>query len=969
MSFVPRPYQQEAHDRVLESFQNSQSSLLVMPTGTGKTKTAAWIASEFKGKGRILWMSHQRELIFQGQEALEKAFGEKPEVEMADSWASKSSFWGGANIIVSSYQTQNAGKNGGRMTRFDPNDIALIVDDESHHSVSPTRRKVLEYYKQNKNMRILGLTATPKRLDEKALGQVFDHVAFEYYILDAINDGWLVKPIQIPVYVGELDYSNIHATVGGDLNGRELSELVEREGPVHGMTKPIIDLCGDKKTLIFTVTVAQAEMMAEILNRNKHGSAEYVHGKTPRDLRYQLFHRYKDGDFQYLVNVGICLDSETEILTDTGWVGIDGMTFQHKVANWDDGRIWFSPPKRVVVRDRKPNERMVTLETRNRSIRVTEDHDLLYRTYLDGGRFKKAKASEVVGKACALPISGRADPFDVVPTQEPLPRKRLEWQISHNAYALRRNNGLGFAESVTVATERIIRRRQMVYKHPKELTIRECEFIGFWLGDGSKARLRSGGVEYRLYQGSKQQNLVAWIDSLLEDLGYDNIKRTHRTMREAVAPFHVWSLSRGTGFGPQERKGVYPIEPYLNKAGSSLLWGLNEQQFSAMISGFWMADGEHRDAKKPRENMWRICNTNRGLLDLLQAIACCRGFRANISDGITNTDKGHKPLWRIKISKREHHHMTKYRLQFEAEWKKERVWCVVSDSGNIITRRRGTVTVMGNCGEGWDEPGVECVVMARPTLSRAKYEQNIGRGLRPLMGVVDGPPTADERKAAIAASRKRECLVLDFVGVSGQHKLIRCEDVLGGRLDDDVVQAVAKKSEKGERQALDIVSELVQAEREIARRNREKEEAARRSGIVIGATYTVGDYIDPFNELDVTPCRVPTWHQKHMATDAQKRYLENNGLNVPEDLNFVHASQLIQKLKETPSKKQLAQLTRCGFPTNVTREQASRFMAAIVQNHWRPLRPQQKQELIAKVLGGVENAAETQATREYTYAS
>lgn len=578
MSFVPRPYQQKAHDRVLESFQNSQSSLLVMPTGTGKTKTAAWIASEFKGKGRILWMSHQRELIFQGQEALEKAFGEKPEVEMADSWASKSSFWGGANIIVSSYQTQNAGKNGGRMTRFDPNDIALIVDDESHHSVSPTRRKVLEYYKQNKNLRILGLTATPKRLDEKALGQVFDHVAFEYYILDAINDGWLVKPIQIPVYVGELDYSNIHATVGGDLNGRDLSELVEREGPVHGMTKPIIDLCGDKKTLIFTVTVAQAEMMAEILNRNKHGSAEYVHGKTPRDLRYQLFHRYKDGDFQYLVNVGIC-------------------------------------------------------------------------------------------------------------------------------------------------------------------------------------------------------------------------------------------------------------------------------------------------------------------------------------------------------------------------------------------------------GEGWDEPGVECVVMARPTLSRAKYEQNIGRGLRPLMGVVDGPPTADERKAAIAASRKRECLILDFVGVSGQHKLIRCEDVLGGRLDDDVVQAVAKKSEKGERQALDIVSELVQAEREIARRNREKEEAARRSGIVIGAMYTVGDYIDPFNELDVTPCRVPTWHQKHMATDAQKRYLENNGLNVPEDLNFVHASQLIQKLKETPSKKQLAQLTRCGFPTNVTREQASRFMAAIVQNHWRPLRPQQKQELIAKVLGGVENAAETQATREYTYAS
>ena len=77
----------------------------------------------------------------------------------------------------------------------------------------------------------------------------------------------------------------------------------------------------------------------------------------------------------------------------------------------------------------------------------------------------------------------------------------------------------------------------------------------------------------------------------------------------------------------------------------------------------------------------------------------------------------------------------------------------------------GKVQVVCNCGvltEGFDDPGVEVVIMGRPTKSRSLYSQMVGRSTRPLPGVVDGPETAEARKAAIAASAKPSCLVVDF---------------------------------------------------------------------------------------------------------------------------------------------------------------------------------------------------------------
>ena len=92
---------------------------------------------------------------------------------------------------------------------------------------------------------MLGLTATPDRSDEEALGRVFQSAAFEYPILDAIHDGWLVPVEQQMVTIAGLDFSHIKTTAG-DLNGKELSERLKALRPdlkvlfISGYTADVI---------------------------------------------------------------------------------------------------------------------------------------------------------------------------------------------------------------------------------------------------------------------------------------------------------------------------------------------------------------------------------------------------------------------------------------------------------------------------------------------------------------------------------------------------------------------------------------------------------------------------------------------------------------------------------------------------------------------------------------------------------
>ena len=270
----------------------------------------------------------------------------------------------------------------------------------------------------------------------------------------------------------------------------------------------------------------------------------------------------------------------------------------------------------------------------------------------------------------------------------------------------------------------------------------------------------------------------------------------------------------------------------------------------------------------------------------------------------------------------------------------------------------GRVQFMCNCGvltEGFDDPGVELIVMGRPTKSRALYAQMVGRGTRPLPGVVDGLDGAGaERVAAIAASAKAGCLVLDFVGNSGRHKLVSTMDLLGGNYSEEIQAATLRKAQLGGGPCdmtadLEAEQERVNAEREARR----LEAAARLMKLTAQAKYKVQS-VDPFDVFNLTPQAERGWDAGKKLSPKQREILAKQGI----DADSMPYSQAKQLLNETfrrwdeglCSFKQAKLLQKNGLPADLPMGAAKAAIDAIVSNNWKA--PADIQQIIARAGGG-----------------
>ena len=220
----------------------------------------------------------------------------------------------------------------------------------------------------------------------------------------------------------------------------------------------------------------------------------------------------------------------------------------------------------------------------------------------------------------------------------------------------------------------------------------------------------------------------------------------------------------------------------------------------------------------------------------------------------------------------------------------------------------GAVQVLVGVGcflEGFDAPATACVAVARPTKSRVLYTQAVGRGTRPLPGVVDGVETAEGRREAIEASGKPVLTVLDFVGNSGRHKLMSTADILcsSTATREDVDAAVLMARESGEPASMKhLVDKSEEARREREEQEKEAEEQRRRDAARRARLRAVADYeatnVDPFGNQSNPEIH----HAKFRggATDKQVGYLVALGVR-PETAmgyNKAQAGAVITSLKE-----------------------------------------------------------------------
>lgn len=284
-----RNYQQEAVDAIMARFKEKDRTLLVMATGLGKTQVGCSVAEQFL-PGRVLWLAHRKELVTQGADRLQLVTGEQVDIEMAEFWASNR-----ARIVSASLDSIRT-----RLDRWPPDHFSLVVFDEFHHAVAKSYRKVWEHFTGKK----LGMTATPDRGDEKALGQLVDDVAGVWDIVDGIHGGYLVPIKGQSVRVDEVNLSNISKTAG-DLAAGELDE--EMASHIEGIVSKTLELEPGRTGIWFFPGVKSAELACDRLNALGHSSA-FVCGETPKEERDDIMKGFKNGTYRHLTNCQVATE-------------------------------------------------------------------------------------------------------------------------------------------------------------------------------------------------------------------------------------------------------------------------------------------------------------------------------------------------------------------------------------------------------------------------------------------------------------------------------------------------------------------------------------------------------------------------------------------------------------------------------------------------------------------------------------
>ncbi len=289
-----RPYQQGAREAVEATHRRSRGALVVLPVGTGKTRLAGAVCWDAKLRGaKVLVTAPTIVLCHQMYDSL-RALGLSCSIEQADNHVR----WPLPDVTVASVATMR----GARLRQFPPTTFGLVIADEAHRSVSASQMAIFEHFASAKR---LGLTATPDRVDGVSLANVFDELAYEMSMLQAIQDGWLVR-LKFKTAITDFDAKRLR-TIGGEVSAGSVEAEIMRCGLLHEAASTLAELSSGERTVAFLPTVAASKaFVGELLARGV--TAAHVDGGTSGDVRNLAFERFKRGDVRVLSNVGICVE-------------------------------------------------------------------------------------------------------------------------------------------------------------------------------------------------------------------------------------------------------------------------------------------------------------------------------------------------------------------------------------------------------------------------------------------------------------------------------------------------------------------------------------------------------------------------------------------------------------------------------------------------------------------------------------
>lgn len=289
-----RPYQQQAIDAALAAKgRGVNRCLITMPTGVGKTLMAANLAQQFRGTGPVLFIAHRDELL---QQTAKTFWGVDRNLRIGVEKGTSRAY-GGCDVVLASVQSIGR-KNSTRLAWCRPR---VVFADEAHRALAATWLNCFQRFGcfRPDGPLLVGLTATPKRLDRLNLQIVFQEHVYDYPLKQAIRDGYLVnvRGFRVKTTI-DLDDISVNA---GDFAESELAKRVNVFARNEAAYRYWADVARERPTVAFCASVDHARDVERVYRQ--HGvRAETVWGAMPVFERRAALRRFAAGTTQVLAN-------------------------------------------------------------------------------------------------------------------------------------------------------------------------------------------------------------------------------------------------------------------------------------------------------------------------------------------------------------------------------------------------------------------------------------------------------------------------------------------------------------------------------------------------------------------------------------------------------------------------------------------------------------------------------------------
>lgn len=297
-----RKYQEEGVNNLRLGFmRGTRCCLYVLPTGGGKTVIFSHIAEQAAQRGnRICILVHRQELVDQASRSLQ-ALGMDHGVIAAGRSMDLSH-----SVQIASVQTLAR-----RLHRVPADFFGLLIVDEAHHAVAGQWSKVIDHYARAK---VLGVTATPERLDGQALGHFFQEMVIGPDAAWLTEEGYLA-PARVYAPPNKLDMSGVRK-LGGDYRMNEAEQQLQQAGIMGDAVTHYRRHLAPGTAIAFCCTVAHAQAVADAFNSAGFPAA-VIDGTMDKNTRRGLIEALGAGRIKVLASCQI-ISEGTDVPSVTG---------------------------------------------------------------------------------------------------------------------------------------------------------------------------------------------------------------------------------------------------------------------------------------------------------------------------------------------------------------------------------------------------------------------------------------------------------------------------------------------------------------------------------------------------------------------------------------------------------------------------------------------------------------------------